>query len=317
MNFVDRLDPETRAAIEALAPKHWRNLPAARTTFLESMAAMAAQSPRVTGVRSEDFRTPGPAGAPEVMVRVYMPEDRPAVLPGLFWIHGGGYIVGNVGMDDVRMRHLALKVGCVVVSVEYRLAPEHPYPAPIEDCYTGLAWMHAHAAALGVDPRRIAVGGASAGGGLAAALALLARDRAQIPLAFQLLIYPMLDDRNATPASHAIVDPRVWNRDANLFGWECYLGGRAGGDDVPCHAAAGRATDLAGLPPAFVAVGGLDLFVDEDIDYARRLNQAGVATELVVYPGAVHGFDGYAPTARISRRFQSDLRAALGRALHG
>jgi len=187
---------------------------------------------------------------------------------------------------------------------------------PVEDCYAGLKWLFAHADELGVDPSRIAIGGASGGGGLAAGLALLARDRAEVRVAFQLLIYPMIDDRNVTPASYAITDPRMWHRESNRLGWKAYLGREGGGADVSPYAAAARATDLTNLPPAYIPVGALDLFVDENIEYAQRLVQAGVPTELHVYPGAFHGFDLFAPSARVSKQFKGDRDDALKRALH-
>ena len=176
--------------------------------------------------------------------------------------------------------------------------------------------MFAHAGDLGVDPARIAIGGASAGGGLTAGLALLARDRHEVHVAFQLLIYPMIDDRNVTPASYAITDPRVWHRESNRLGWNAYLGRDGGGENVSPYAAATRATDLANLPPAYIPVGALDLFIDENIEYAQRLIQAGVPTELHVYPGAFHGFDMLAPSAAVSKKFKADRDHALTRALH-
>jgi acetyl esterase/lipase len=204
----------------------------------------------------------------------------------------------------------------VVASVEYRLAPEHPFPAPVEDCYAALKWLAAHSSELGVNKSRIAIGGASAGGGLAAGLALLTRDRAEVEVAFQLLIYPMIDDRNITSASETIPDTFVWTRENNLMGWRAYLGREPGGADVSPYAAAARATDLRGLPPAYIPVGDLDLFLDENITYAQRLLAAGVPTELHVYPGAFHGFNGFVPGAAVSRRFNADRDHALKRMLH-
>ena len=199
------------------------------------------------------------------------------------------------------------------VSVEYRLAPEHPYPAPLDDCYAALAWTVQHAVDLGIDPGRIVVAGASAGGGLAAALALLARDRGEYPLAYQLLIYPMIDDRMATPSS--TLDTVVWTPKANVLGWRAYLGHEPGADGVPAYAAAARADDLAGLPPAWIGVGALDVFRDENITYAQRLLGAGVPAELHVYPGAPHGFESICPDAAVAQQCQSDITAALRRAL--
>ena len=210
-------------------------------------------------------------------------------------------------MDDPLFDELCPRLGIVGVSVDYRLAPETPYPGPLEDCYRGLRWTYEHAAELGVDPDRIGVAGVSAGGGLAAALALLARDRGEVPVAFQLLDSPMLDDRQTTPSSRQDGLP-VWSRNSNTFGWKAYLGERYGRDDIPATAAPARATDLSGLPPTFVSVGAVDGFCDEDVDYALRLNRAGVPTELHVYPGACHGFNVIAPTAPVSKQAARDMR---------
>lgn len=225
--------------------------------------------------------------------------------------------MGSVASDDLVCMALAVDVDCLVTSVEYRLAPEHPHPAPVEDCYAGLRWLVGQAATLGVDPSRIAIGGASAGGGLAAALGLMARDRGEIDILFQLLIYPMLDDRNDTPSCRYVTNPRVWNRKANQAGWLALLGVAAGGKDVSPYAAPSRATDLSGLPPTYLAVGELDLFLDENIDFATRLLRAGVATELHVYPGAFHGSDIMVPDSELSRRWIADRNSALKRVLQG
>ncbi|MEW6299439.1 MAG: alpha/beta hydrolase [Thermodesulfobacteriota bacterium] len=321
MTMTHRLDPELVAPLEAWlkATKGGINLhdiPAARKMMDELATAQMAKAPPIEGVRTEDRYVPGPAGAPEVFVRIYQPTDRPDTLPALLWIHGGGYVLGSVERDDLVAKHLARVAHCMVASVEYRLAPEHPFPAPVEDCYAALKWLSAHSAELGVNKSRIAIGGASAGGGLAAGLALLARDRAEVEVCFQLLIYPMIDDRNIAPASETIPDTLVWTRENNRMGWRAYLGREPGGADVAPYAAAARATDLTGLPPAYIPVGDLDLFLDENITYAQRLLAAGVPTELHVYPGAFHGFNGFVPGAEISRRFNADRDNALKRALH-
>jgi acetyl esterase/lipase len=267
-------------------------------------------------VRKQDRSVPGPVGAPPVPVRVYRPTEAVAALPCLLWIHGGGMVLGSLAMDDFSLQRIVETIGCVAVSVDYRLAPEHPFPAPIEDCYAALKWTHANAAELGVDPRRIAIGGASAGGGLAAGLVLLARDRGEVPVVFQWLIYPMLDDRNITSSSKAITEPRVWNRASNLFGWRAYLGVDPGSDGVSAYASPTRATDLSDLPAAYIPVGSQDLFLDEDTDYAMRLARAGVPVELQVYPGAFHGSELFAPTAAVSVRMVADREAALKRGLY-
>ena len=234
--------------------------------------------------------------------------------PCVYYIHGGGYILGSHIMDDPRITRWCASLDCMAASIEYRVAPEHPYPAPLEDCYAGLRWVHEHAGELGADTDRIGLAGVSAGGGLAAALALLARDRGELPVAFQLLECPMLDDRQRTPSSQEDGLP-IWSRESNTFGWQSYLGELYGGD-VPYHAAPARATDLAGLPPAFVAVGTVDGFRDEDVDYATRLNQAGVPTELHVYPGVPHGF-GMMPNFHVSVQAARDLEGWLGRQFAG
>ncbi len=319
MNFVDQLDPELRAVVEKLPtdrPLDLNKIPAARVKMNKMVTALLAGLPAVEGVTSQDHFAPGFQDDPAVRVRVYRPNVQPNKLPALYWIHGGGYVMGDIEQDDRLMKQLVKRIGCVTVSVDYRLAPEHPFPAPVEDCYAGLKWLFRHAGEFGVEPSRIAIGGASGGGGLAAGLALLTSDRGEVQIAFQLLIYPMIDDRNATPASYAITDPRMWNRESNRLGWRAYLGRDGGGTDISPYAAAARATDLTNLPPAYIPVGALDLFVDENIVYAQRLIQAGVPTELHVYPGAFHGFDLFAPSATVSKQFKADRDSALKRALH-
>ena len=321
MTMTHRLDPELAAPLEAwlTATKggiDLHDIPAARRMMDELAAAQMAKAQPIEGVSTEDRQVPGPAGAPEVFVRLYQPTDRPDTVPALLWIHGGGYVLGSVERDDLLAKHLARVGQCVVASVEYRLAPEHPFPAPVEDCYAALKWLSAQSAELGVHTSRIAIGGASAGGGLAAGLALLTRDRAEVEVAFQLLIYPMIDDRTIAPASEAVPDTFVWTRANNRMGWRAYLGREPGGAEVSPYAAAARATNLTGLPPAYIPVGDLDLFVDENMTYAQRLLAAGVPTELHVYPGAFHGFNGFVPSAEISRRFNADRDNALKRMLH-
>jgi acetyl esterase/lipase len=258
------------------------------------------------GVERSDHAVDGATG---VSVRVHRPKGATGPLPCVYWIHGGGLVLGtNVG-DDARFDSWCQRLDCVGVSVEYRLAPETPYPGPLDDCYAGLAWVHAHAAELGIDATRIGIGGASAGGGLAAGLALLARDRGELAVAFQLLVYPMIDDRQLTRSSHW-VDP-IWPPSANTYGWTAYLGEAKGGHHVPVYAAAARATDLAGLPTTLIAVGAIDGFSDEDIDYAVRLRHAGVPVELHVYPGAPHGYDSLAAESTIARRSVADMEAWL------
>jgi acetyl esterase/lipase len=213
------------------------------------------------------------------------------------------------------LQQIAKDHDCTVVSVDYRLAPETPFPGALEDNYAALKWLYANAESLGVDRKRIAVMGESAGGGHSATLTMAARDRGEVPILFQLLIYPMLDDRTgSTRAVAPHIGAFIWTRQANRFGWDVLLGVPAGSRSVPRGSVPARATDLHGLPPTYIGVGALDLFVDEDIEFARRLVNAGVPTELYVAPGAYHGFFFLVPNATISKRFDESYNAALARA---
>ena len=220
--------------------------------------------------------------------------------PGIYHIHGGGMVIGNRFMGVQAFLPYIASHDAVVVSVEYRLAPEFPDPVPVEDCYAGLVWTAEHAGELGIDPTRLIVGGASAGGGLSAGVTLLARDRQGPPLRASLLIYPMLDDRNESVSALQIQGIGVWDRTSNFTGWNALLGDRRGTDDVSIYAAPARAEDLSGLPPTFIDVGSAEVFRDEDVAYASRIWAAGGIAELHVWPGGFHGFDGFAPQAQIS-----------------
>jgi triacylglycerol lipase len=258
----------------------------------------------------------GPEDSPDLGIRIYAPRVRNGLLPCVFHIHGGGFVTGSAESLAAVHFPLALEANCVIVSVDYRLAPETPFPGAIEDCYAALGWVMAHVAELGVDPSRIGVMGESAGGGLAASLALLVRDRGQYTLAFQHLIYPMLDDRTCvTENPHPYVGHFIWTPESNVFGWRSLLGHAPGLPEVSPYAAAARAHDLAGLPKTYLATGALDLFLEEDIEYARRLTRHGIPVELHVYPGAYHAFN-IAPDAQVAIDARRDSLAALKRALH-
>lgn len=306
------VDPELRPLLDA-----W---PTA-TLSHDNLAELRARErdmplPPVTpnAVTREERHVPGPEGAPEIGLLIYTPEGS-GPFPCLYHIHGGGYVGGSAAPLEFMHRPLAEELGCVIVSVSYRLAPETAFPGNIEDCYAGLAWTFAHAAELRIDLSRIGVTGESAGGGLAAALALLVRDRGALQLAFQLLTYPMIDDRTGTEGEpHPHTGEFIWTPHNNRFGWAALLGHEPGGEGVSPYAAAARAESLAGLPPTFIMTGALDLFLEEDVDYARRLVRAGVPTELHVYPGAFHGFD-IMPGASIAERARADRVAAFRRAL--
>ncbi len=266
--------------------------------------------PDKVGVVREEVTVPG--ADHDVRCYLYRPLDSSGSRPGYLHVHGGGYIMGAVEGSDISNLQLCSKLGIVILSVDYRLAPEHPIPAPLDDCYAGLAWLHQNADALGVDVGRIGVGGESAGGGLAAALAIRARDAGEYAICHQHLTYPMLDDRTGTEAQPGdpLVGEFVWTRSRNRFGWQSYLGDAA--PEAPQVPA--RVADYTGLPGTWMFTAGLDLFRDENIDYARNLMQAGVAVELLLYPAACHGFQ-LLPGTGLTARFTADHRAALARGL--
>jgi acetyl esterase/lipase len=314
---IDNLDPELRPYLEAVLSLMPDYKEADPKDLRAGLRAMIDATPliRPDAVRVEDVTVTGPSADPDVCMRIYRPTTAIDLVPSLYWIHGGGMIVGSRDMDDALLVRSAVALGIVIVSVEYRLAPEHPDPAPVEDCYAGLVWTAAHASECGIDRDRMAIGGPSAGGGLAAGAALLARDRGGPQLAFQLLMEPMLDDRSITPSSTQYDGTTLWDRSDNVRGWSALLGDRMAGDSVSPYASPARATDLSGLPPTLIDVGEVDTFRDECVEYARRLFAAGVPTELHVYPGAFHGFDVIAPDSAISRLAWNLRWSALARAL--
>ncbi|NLV50834.1 MAG: alpha/beta hydrolase [Clostridiales bacterium] len=311
---INRVHPELRKGLSMMPAGVFtkEGLPTMRKAMGQMMIQAAAPDPSVNVYNKT---VPGPEGSPDVRIRIYEPVVKSGKRPGILYIHGGGYIVGSPEMTDFTCIHMVQEIGCVVVSVDYRLSPETTYPGPLEDCYAALRWFASSAEETGVDADRIAVAGGSAGGGLAAALALLARDRKGPAIAFQAPLYPMLDDRNITPSSYEFTDKRFWNRTKNEFGWEMYLGELYKGD-VPEYAAPARAADLSGLPPTFTLVGELDLFRDETIEYCSRLLRAGVPVELHIYPGCYHGFDMNLNN-EIGRRAENEIIQALKRALTG
>ncbi len=317
MNITQTMDSELKATYEQFpafpVPKNASDYAAFRKIAEESF--MFLDGVKNDHVVIEDRIGPHAPGAIDVPVRIYTPRSRTGLLPGLLWMHGSGFTTGTPKMDDGVLTRIVEEVGCVVVSVDYRLAPEHAFPSATDDCYAALVWLATHAQELGVNREHLAIAGQSAGGGICAAVGLMARDRGEVSLSFQMPLYACLDDRHVTSSSHAITDPRTWNRELSLKAWEVYLGNHREGDISP-YAAPIRATDLAGLPPTYMMIGTLDLMRDENIEYANRLMQAGVPTELHVYPGASHGFELMVPNASVSKRAADEYVSALKRALN-
>lgn len=312
-------DPEILPVLEAMAITP--EAPLTRETLpRDGVETMFPSNDVVIGERPVDWEDrviPGPAGAPDLEVTVYRPRSRADhALPAVYNIHGGGMIVGHRSWEAARVVDLVEELGVVGVNVEYRLAPENPYPAGIEDCYAGFVWLAENAASLSVDPERIVVMGGSAGGGFSAAVALLARDRRGPRMAGQLLLCPMLDNTNTSIGSLQYDGIGTWQRELNLLAWSCVLGDDlAYSSSAPAYAAPARATDLSGLPPAFVEVGAAEMFRDEDVDYATRIWATGGQAELHVWSGGCHGFDMYMPDSEIARAALTTRSSWLRRVL--
>lgn len=315
IDVTRRIEPGTVAVLDRLTRWDLTSI----ATIRESYAAATGgpPAPAAPGVERSDGTLPGLPGRPDVTVRWYRPRAAAGPLPCLLWLHGGAYIMGTLDENDGRLDRMVLELGCAVVSVDWRLAPEHPYPAGLEDAEAVWRRISEDPEAFGIDPSRFAVGGASAGGGLAAGLCLRLREAGLPQPCLQLLIYPMLDDREVTPSIRASADPGhwgLWHLRANRMCWAAYLGALSGTDDVPPTAAPARAADLSGLAPAFLGIGDVDAFLDENLDYARRLSRAGVPTELHVYPGVIHGGFGAPPATPRTAQFLRDIYAALAAA---
>lgn len=317
MNLLDSVDPELRGFLE-IQPKlrlNQEKLVKSRAFIVE--AAKSQKKPDLPGLSFEQIEVPGAFEGPPIRVLVYRPSQTTEPIPAMVHMHGGGYVMGVPEMADTGNRQTAMSLNCAIFSVDYRLAPESPYPAAMQDAYSVLVWLHAHADELGIDPARIGLKGESAGGGVAAAVAQYARDHKGPAVAFQHLIFPMLDDRTALRKDvPAHIGKFFWTEEHNRFGWRALLGDDLGAGELSPYASPARATEFGGLPPTFIAVGGVDLFIEENIRYATLLNAAGVPVELHVYPGAYHGFQLVAQ-ARVSQQFERDSLAALRRAMYG
>ena len=317
MSTIDLIDPELR---DALA--QWSQLPLTAETLAQRRAdALALLSsvptPDLPDIATSEIHVESAFGAKPIRVLTYRPIKSDDPLPVIVHIHGGGFVMGAPEMKDAENRLFASELNCAIYSVDHRLAPEAPHPAPVEDIYSVLVWLHANAGRLGLDPDRNGIKGESGGGGFAAGAALYARDRPGPKFAFQHLIYPMIDDRTAVRKNlHPYVGEFVWTQANNYFGWRSLLGEEPGSAGVSPYAAAARAADVSGLPPTYISVGGLDLFLEENLTYADRLSRAGVPVEFHMYPRAYHGFYR-ATNARVTKQAEHDTREALRRFLHG
>ena len=311
MTVRDRVDPESRIPLEGLLsvmPGGFNSIPdiVQRRAVLSQMLS-ATPVPPNPNIEISNHVAKGPAG--DIAVRVYTPKNAGANAPGLVYIHGGGMIMGGLDGEDGTCQMMADRLGAVIASVDYRKAPEDPYPAAPEDCYAAANWVFENAASLGMNPENIGIYGQSAGGGLTIAVALMARDRGGPKFSFMAPIYPMIDDRNTTASSQLVTDVGIWDRAGSLEAWSWYLGGK----EADQYAAPTRAKNLEGLPPAFIDVGELDMFRDEDIDFAKRLAEAGIQVEFHLWPGAYHASEVFAPEAKLSQTIWNTRIAAIKR----
>src|SRR5271156_6130906 len=317
MSTIELVDPELRDALALwpLLPLSAESLTRRRANALELIGAVP--KPNLPDIVTDEIHVESAFGAKPIRVLTYRPVKSNGSLPVILHIHGGGFVMGAPEMKDAENRLFASELKCAIYSVDHRLAPESPHPAPVEDIYSLLAWLHAYAGRLGLDPDRIGIKGESGGGGFAAGAALFARDRRGPKFAFQHLIYPMIDDRTAVREDlHPFVGEFVWTQADNYFGWRSLLAEEPGSADVSPYAAAARAADVSGLPPTYISVGGLDLFLEENATYGHRLSRAGIPVEFHLYPRAYHGFYR-ATNARVTKQAEHDNREAMRRFLHG
>ncbi len=309
---MEKEEPTIHPELLQVAQKAPRITFSGKNLWLFSLLLRLTPAPKVPAkLTIQNVLIPARDNKRKIRLRIYKPKSGAAPNPALIWMHGGGYVMGRPEQDDVVCIQYASELGITVVSVDYRLAPANPFPSGLEDCYTALKWVASYAQHLGVDNERIAIGGASAGGGLAAALAQLAIDRKEVRPAFQLLVYPMLDDRTVLRTDIDDHNGITWNQKSNQFGWEAYLGKKCGRDTMPDYAVPARREDLSNLPDAWIGVGTADLFHDEDQTYARRLKAAGVQCEMYIVSGAFHGFDVFDARLSLVQDFRNSQIAAL------
>lgn len=317
MTTINLVDPELRDALALMSPLPLTSETLAQRRAEAFKAATAVPPPELPDITVGEVHVPSAFGAAAIRVLTYRPIKADKPLPTILHVHGGGFVMGSPEMKDAENRLLASELKCAIWSVDYRLAPETPHPGPMQDIHSVFLWIHANAGKLGLDPDRIGIKGESGGGGLAAGAALYARDQPGPKFAFQHLIYPMIDDHSAIRTDlHPHVGEFVWTQGYNRFGWRSLLNAEPGSDGVSPYAAASRAADVSGLPPTYLSVGGLDLFLEENTVYADRLGRAGVPVEFHVYPRAYHGFYR-ATNARVTQQAERDTREALRRFLHG
>lgn len=306
--------PDLRSTVRLIPPYSFGPLLRRLTNGFAKLRGVP-KPPRVDGLSIRDEMIEVDEDGTSVRVRIYTPDGRHSTSPAVLWCHGGGYIIGRPEQVERNSIALAKELGIVVVAVDYRLAPEHPFPTPFNDCFAALQWLHREADTLGVDRDRIAVGGESAGGGIAAALALAARDRGSPLLAFQLLIYPMLDDRTTKRRDMDTRHLKMWSFKSNVYAWRALLGRKAGEAGVSDYAAPSRSENLSRLPPAWIGVGTFDLFYEESLVYAQRLRSSGVGVQVEVVEGAYHLFDQLSPNAPVARSFRESCSRSLADAL--
>lgn len=312
-DITSRLDPELVPLFSATPrPAGGIDVAANRKRLRDACAILLTRIPKGDDVLTEDITIPGVAGAPDIPLRIFRPADR-KTNHVLLWMHGGGFFAGHHEDEGIVAIEWVRAMGCTIVSVGYRMTPEHQHPAAVNDCHATLRWVASGDPKLGFKPEKIAIGGISAGGCLAAATALKARDEGGPQPCFQLLLIPALDDRNETPSHLEFMDTRSWNRISGVAAWKMYLGNEVDDATLP-YAAPARASSLHGLPPAYLEVAEADPLRDEAIAYASRLMQSGVTTELHVYPGAYHGSTFFQPQAAVSQRARNDATRALQKA---